>query len=137
MGNSLDIRGALQSVLDTVSGFPPADQRAYDGMVFSGTPRVPWARITLSTTGGAPFSLNDSDIEAGLFLVSLYYPPNAGTAAVETMADRVAAAYRTRQPAVLGAARVMISFVRRGPLLPEADAIGAPVTIGWRCLTAS
>jgi hypothetical protein len=49
--------------------------RAYDGKNFSGTPFIPWARISLTTTGGLPFSLNDSDVEFGLFQVSLYYPP--------------------------------------------------------------
>jgi len=137
MSQATDIRGALQSVLDTIPGFPPANMRAFDNVLFSGTPRVPWARITLQTTGGGPFSLADSDVESGLFIVCLYYPPGNGTADVEAMADLVAAAYRTRAPLALGGARVMVANVRRGALLPEADTIGAPIVIGWRCLTAS
>lgn len=137
MSNGQDIRGALQAVLETITGFPPANQRGYDGKLFSGTPGVPWARIALMTTGGMPFSLNDSDVEYGLFQVSLFYPPNAGTAAVEAMADAVRAAYSARLPLIKGSARVHVQGVRRGPLLPEADAIQAPVTVSWRCLTAS
>lgn len=132
-----DLRGALQTVLDSIPGFPPANMRAYDGKNFSGTPFIPWARISLTTTGGLPFSLNDSDVEFGLFQVSLYYPPEKGTADIEAMADAVKAAYSGRVPLILGAARVWIQSVRRGPLLPEADCIGLPVTVSWRCLTAS
>lgn len=137
MAIDLDIRGALQTVLDSVPGFPPADQRAYDGVKFSGTPGIPWARISLTTTGGAPFSLRDSDMEFGLFQVSLFYPPEKGTADVETMARKVKDAYGGRVPLIRGLARVFIQSVRRGPILPEADAIQAPVTVSWRCLTAS
>ena len=75
-------------------------------------------------------------MEAGSFLVCLYYPPDNGTAAVEAMADLVTAAYRASLVLAQGSARVMIRNVQRGPLLPEADTIGAPVTVFWRALTS-
>ena len=137
MSSAQDIRGALQTVLDILPGFPAASQRGYDNVLFSGTPRVPWARITLSTVGGVPFSLaGDNHMENGTFLVCLYYPPDNGTAAVEAMADIVTAAYRASLILTQGSARVMVTSVRRGPLLPEADTIGAPVTVFWRALTS-
>jgi hypothetical protein len=127
----------LQTVLDILPGFPAPSQRGYDNVLFSGTPRIPWARITLSTVNGAPFSLDGSNhMETGTFLVCLYYPPGNGTAAIEAMADAVAAAYRASLILTHGSARVMITSVRRNPLLPEADTIGAPVTVFWRALTS-
>jgi len=135
-----DIRGALQGVLDTIDGFPPASQRGYDGVVFSPTAGIPWARINLITNAGMPFSLNTSDVEGGFLQVSYFFPgPSKGTAAAEAMADTIANAYRAfyRGGLSKGAARLWIGFVRRGPLLPDADYIQAPVRVGWRCLTAS
>lgn len=132
-----DIRGALQNAAIAVPGFPPSAQRAYDGLTFTPTPKTPWARLAFMPQPSRPFAIKGTDQLIGLFQVSLFYPPNLGTATVEAMADAVVAAFPTETPLLFGTARVQILSSGRGPGLPEADWYQVPVTVRWQCLTAS
>lgn len=129
-----DIRGALQLQAASAAGFPAADQIDYENKGFTPTLGVPWARMTLLTNSGRPFSLDGiSKIDGGLFQVDLFYPINKGTQDVDVVADAVVATFPLDTNLIRGAARLWINYAQRNPNLQQPDAIHAPVTISWRC----
>lgn len=130
-----DVRGALQGAIEAVPGFPPANQRAYEGVTFTSTVGTPWARMTLMSNSRRPFSVDGtSNITGGLFQIDLFYPSNLGTAAIEQMADKVLDAYPLNAPLVKGSTRVSLYYAERAPMLSEADYVHIPITVSWRVL---
>lgn len=133
-----DIRGALQTRAALAAGFPAEDQRAFEGVVFTSTTGIPWARMTVMPTSGRPFSVSAADTaHMGLFQVDIFVPAGQGTAAAEIAADAVRAVFRAGTNLFQGRERIQIDYSERAQALQQADWIVCPVTVGWRCYSAN
>jgi hypothetical protein len=129
-----NIRGALQTRLDDVAGFPPVAQRSYQGLKFDPTVGTPWARLTLMTVSGRPFDLaGESRVDAGLFHVEVYQPANTGTETLEQLADDLTQTFRPGTDLINGSIRLSIQYAQPGAVIEEPDWIKTAVTIAWRC----
>ncbi len=131
-----NIRGALQTRAALAAGFPPANQRAHEGMVFTSTTGVPYARLSLIPSSARPFALSGQRRQhRGLFQVDVFYPANKGTGPAETVADAIRDQFKPGDRIPLGADIVLISYSERAAALFDAAWTQIPVTVGWSCLT--
>lgn len=127
-----DIRAALQQRAQTADGFPADPQIAYEGIVFTPTPEVPWARLTLSPTSIAAYTVNVGTLlHKGLFMIDLFYPLKAGTGLVESIADNVRAVFVPGQRLAIGQFFLQIDSSSRTRAMPS-EWLMVPVTVGWK-----
>lgn len=135
---SQNVRGALQTRVALAAGFPPQNQIAYEGETFSSTLGVPWARLTLLPQSGRPFDVRAADTaHMGLFQVDVFVPDGLGTGAAELAADAVRAVFRGGTTIGIGGDRIVIDYAERAQAQQEPDWIVCPVTVRWRCYSAS
>lgn len=133
---SQNIRGCLQLQAALASGFPAAI--AYEGEIFAPTIGVPWARMTLLPQSGRPFDVRAADTaHLGLFQVDVMVPDGLGTGAAELAADAVRAVFRGGTVLAIGGDRVLIDYAERAQAIQQPDWICCPVTVRWRCYSAS
>jgi hypothetical protein len=68
---------------------------AYDNVDFTPTVGTAWARVTTLPVQPAPSSIgtNGEDAHAGVFQITLNYPPNTGRADILAKADAIAAVF--------------------------------------------
>lgn len=138
MSVSPNVRGALQLRAALAAGFPPANQIAYEGVVFTSTTGVPWARMTVLPQSGRPFDISAATTaHMGLFQVDVMVPSGQGTSAAEIAADAVKAMFRAGTNLFQGGERIQIDYAERGPAQDQPDFIFYPVTVGWRCYSAN
>lgn len=131
-----NIRGALQTRAATATGFPPANQRAYEGVIFTSTAGVPYVRLSLIPSSGRAFALSGGRRRhLGLFQVDVFYPAAKGTAAAEVLADAIRDQFKPGIRLPLGSDIVLISYSERAAALFDASWTQIPVTVGWSCLT--
>lgn len=133
-----DIRGALQPLADSVSGFPPIAQRSFEGMLFTSTTGVPWARITLMPVSGRPMTVSTNRKKhVGLFLIDLYGNPQIGSGGVEAVADAVMTIYKPPLRLMITGATdtVGIDYSERKSARPDGQYTMIPITVGWHCFS--
>ncbi len=135
-----EVRAALQLHAATASGFPAANQIAYEGVTFTSTVGTPWARMTLLPVDDGPFSVSGAIRYAhGLFQVDVYSPSRGspGTLAVEQMADNVISVFKSGTHLFQGSTEIIIDKANRGPLMISEDFLSIPTTISWRSYPAA
>lgn len=138
MSISQSIRAALQLRAATAAGFPASDQIAYEGVVFTSTTGVPWARMWMMPQSGRPFSVDGgTTIHRGLFQVDTMVPDGQGTAAAEIAADAVRVLFRAGTRISQGSDTIIVDYSERGPAQQQPDWIFCPVTVAWRCYSQS
>lgn len=131
-----DIRGALETRAITTVGFPPAAQRAWEGIGFKPTIGTPWVRLTLVPTEGRSAVVGAvTKLHRGLFLVDLNYParddPGAGD--VDIAADAVKAVFGPGVSLTQGTETVSIEHAERGPVIPTSEWLLVSVSVAWHC----
>lgn len=138
MSISQSIRAALQLRAATAVGFPGSDQISYEGVVFTSTTGVPWARMWMLPQSGRPFNVaGDTTIHRGLFQVDVMVPDGEGTAAAEIAADAVRALFRAGTRISQDSEAIIIDYAERGSAQQQPDWIFCPVTVSWRCYSQS
>lgn len=132
-----DIRGALQVRAAMTPGFPPANQIAYENVIFSSTTGVPYARMKLMPLSGRAFSVSAKRKQhVGIFLVDLFYPLNTdGTGKVELLADVLKSYFQPGQHLPIGVDTLIIDYSDRKDGIP-GEWFMVPVTIGWRVFSS-
>lgn len=135
---SQNIRGGLQTQAMLAAGFPAQSQTAFEGETFAPTTGVPWARLTLMPQSGRPFDVPaGTTAHMGLFQVDMYVPDGLGTGAAEIAADAVRAVFRGGTILAIGGDRVLIDYAERAQAQQQPNWIFCPVTVRWRCYSAS
>lgn len=133
---SQNIRGCLQLQAALAAGFPAAV--AYEGEVFAPTTGITWARMTLLPQSGRPFDVRAADTaHMGLFQVDIMVPDGLGTGAAEIAADAVRAVFRGGTTIGIGGDRIQIDYAERAQAQQQPNWIFCPVTVRWRCYSAS
>lgn len=139
-----DIRGALQTLAASATGFPAAGQRAFENLEFSSTTGTPWVRMTVKPTSGRPYSVDAiTRAHAGLFLVDFYFPADQGTAGKPAAGDGEPAvdhfkdlfAPGTKIP-LTGGEILYIAYAERAQGIAKDGQFMIPVTVAWRCWSA-
>lgn len=125
-------RSALRTRLKTCSGLPA--KRAWEGAAFEPVPGTPFVEDALAGLGSEPRAIGA--IEHGLsYIVTLKYPSNQGTDAIETLAGALLDHFKVGTKLTYGATTVTcMKAERRGRIVFEADWAILTVTVTlWAC----
>lgn len=137
MSVSQAIRGALQQRAATAVGFPPSNQRAYEGYAFNPTIGTTYARMTVIPSESRPAVVGAATkIHRGLFQIDIFYPAqgNPGTGAAEVLADAVKDVFAVGGSAMsVGGETVTVERVQREQVIQSPEWLQVPVTVYWLC----
>ena len=133
-----DIRAGLQKRAITVSGFPDADNRAFEGLEFTPTADTPWAKMTLIPTANEAFLTGQTNTTTGLFQIDLYEPPGLGTGTLEALLNAVKDKFRPATRILLAGGEYLevVNVEQVGGIFSEADFMRAIVQVRWRVHSA-
>lgn len=129
-----NIRGALQSRLETVEDIPTI---AWEGIDFTPTTGSAFVVAIFAPQSVRPASMgNITYRHDGTFEISVVYPRfpiglPGGTFPAEEMADAIKARFTPDVPLELNSVFVRISYCERRAALIEPDWIRIPVSVAW------
>lgn len=123
-----DLRAAVRQLLLAVPNVP--DQQ-WEGRAFDATLGVPYVSESFRPLSSDVRALGPGGTISHTVNVSLtlHYPANAGTIAIEQMAGDLLLAFRPGTSLVYGTSKGVVQQVQRGPLLQEPDWINCAVTL--------
>jgi len=127
----LQVRTALETQLATVSSVPAI---RYENVVYRPTPGTPWLSCTVMTarvrTAGVGVGIPDR--ADGVMILDLFYPPNAGSQAAETMMGNIRTAFPKGTILTASGQSVHIAYCEPAPQPGEdPDWYMRTVYIGW------
>ena len=126
----VNIRGALQNQLESVSGIPTIFYESMPNTPVKGTPYV---QCALVPTQADPQNIgrNPTIYHAGTFEIGLAYPSGKGTNDIETMADLIKASFKVSSNIALNSVSVNIAKSERGLVVDDTDWIRVNVSVSW------
>jgi hypothetical protein len=120
-----EARGALRAKLLTVTGLPA---QAWEGKAYQPTNGTPFVEDTLSVIGATPRAVGSIE-HTMLYVLSLKYPANKGTADIEAMAGKILDAFKVGTKLTYGSSTVLCyKAERRGSIVQEPE---------WQILTVA
>lgn len=129
-----DIRGALVTQLQTVTGLPAL---AHEGVPYTpvvGTPFVSYAVVAASARPRT-LGTNHLILHEGTFEVSVVYPSEDGIGAAEAMADAIKAKFTADTTVTQGANTVRFRYAERRQALTQTDWNRIPVSTSFYLFT--
>lgn len=125
-----DIRAALESTLNSVSGIPTI---AWENVQFSPTTGQPYVKPRLIPTRREPAvrGSNPQMYYQGIFRVDCSVPKDAGPAAGDDLADKVIDAFEAATDVSYGGTIVSIRYAEREQADIDGPFYTIPVIIGW------
>lgn len=124
------VRVALETQLATIT---PAIETAYENMPFLPTVDVPYQQVTLLAAAPNNIEIGPAYVEQGIFQVNLFFPKDAGAAAVTTQAELIRAAFPFRSSLVSGGVTVnIVGTPEIGPARVDGDRFMVPVKVKWQ-----
>lgn len=130
------IRKLLETRLNAIS---PALATAFENVAFTVVQKTPYQRVYLMfaepehpTMGGLPGSGTQLTRENGILQSTLYYPENAGAAALEARVELIRAQFYRGLVLTQGTVRVMVDKTPyTGRAFNEGGFFVVPVSIGF------
>lgn len=125
-----DIRNALQTRLETVTGLP---ETVYEGVSYAPVPGTPFIASALVPAAARPVTMGQDHLilHEGTFEIAVSYPSGVGTGSAEAMADAIKAVFTAESVLTVGANNIRIRYSERRQALIDSDWIRIPVSVGW------
>lgn len=125
-----DIRAALESTLNSVTGLPSI---AWENVQFNPTTGQSYVKPRLIPTRREPAvrGTNPQMYYQGIFRVDCYVPEGAGPAAGDDLADKVIDAFEAATDVSYGGTIVSIRYAEREQADIDGPFYMIPVIIGW------
>lgn len=131
MGNTLDIRNALEGTLRGISGIPT--QISYENVDFTPPNNEDWLRATLipTITEKAARGFNAPKRYNGLFVIDVFTTKDKGAGYAQEIADIIEAAYPVGLFISENSHNIRIEASGSGQGVFDAPWFFVPVTIEW------
>lgn len=125
-----DIRAALETTLNSVSGLPSV---AWENVPFNPTTGQSYVKPRLLPTRREPAvrGLNPQMYYQGVFRVDCYVPEGAGPGAGDDLADKIIDAFEATTDVSYGSTIVSIRYAEREQADIDGPFYMIPVVIGW------
>ena len=130
MAQETELRTALDSHLDTMSGRPPVD---WDNVGLDQSPDIYLSQNLLPAEGDTVgVEVGGSDVLAGLYQIVINVPKGSGKAGHVAELERIKAHFVRSSSLVEGSTRVVISKIWANSAIPDETHYRVPVSIRYR-----
>lgn len=134
---SVDIEGALDTLLSSVSGIP--DGRARENVSYAVETDVPYLSTLLSINSQRPATAGSSAFRRheGFWNVDVVYPASTqGMGTARALADAITAAFQPGQTATQNGVTVRFNYAEQRQASIDSAWVRIPVIISWYCYEA-